>query len=65
MCNPLLDISANVDKDFLNKYDLKENDAILADPEKHANLYKELSQKPGSTFVSSVVSKFTRFECGF
>nr|CAH7722970.1 unnamed protein product [Callosobruchus chinensis] len=39
--NPLLDISANVDKDFLVKYDMKENDAILAS-DKHKNLYKEL-----------------------
>lgn len=42
MGNPLLDISANVDKEFLAKYDLKQNDAILADPEKHKNLYLEL-----------------------
>lgn len=32
--NPLLDISATVDDCFLEKYDLKPNDAILAD-EKH------------------------------
>lgn len=28
-CNPLLDVSANVDKAFLAKYGLKENDAII------------------------------------
>ena len=31
MCNPLLDFQATVGKDFLDKYGLKENDAILAD----------------------------------
>jgi adenosine kinase len=28
-CNPLLDISAAVDQEFLQKYDLKANSAIL------------------------------------
>lgn len=36
--NPLLDIIANVDDKFLKKYDLKPNDAILAEDTKHANL---------------------------
>uniref|UniRef100_A0A3B3ZSU1 Adenosine kinase n=1 Tax=Periophthalmus magnuspinnatus TaxID=409849 RepID=A0A3B3ZSU1_9GOBI len=31
MGNPLLDISAVVDKDFLDKYGLKPNDQILAE----------------------------------
>lgn len=35
--NPLLDIQVNVEKDFLDKYGLKDNDAILAD-ERHAPL---------------------------
>jgi len=39
--NPLLDISATVDKEFLKKYDLKSNNAILAE-EKHKALYEEL-----------------------
>ncbi|KAJ1550792.1 hypothetical protein HK096_004999, partial [Nowakowskiella sp. JEL0078] len=39
--NPLLDISVTVDQEFLNKYDLKPNDAILADP-KHAPIYAEI-----------------------
>uniref|UniRef100_A0A4W5L921 Adenosine kinase n=1 Tax=Hucho hucho TaxID=62062 RepID=A0A4W5L921_9TELE len=34
MGNPLLDISAVVDKDFLDKYGLKPNDQILAE-DKH------------------------------
>lgn len=38
MGNPLLDISAVVDSDFLAKYGLKANDAILAE-EKHKPMY--------------------------
>ncbi len=41
MGNPLLDISAEVPVDYLQKYDLKPNDAILAE-EKHMPIYKEL-----------------------
>lgn len=42
--NPLLDISANVDDGLLEKYELKPDDAIMAD-EKHMPLYKELIEK--------------------
>lgn len=41
MENPLLDISAEVDNTFLQKYGLKANDAILAE-EKHLPIYDEL-----------------------
>ncbi|CAI5520488.1 unnamed protein product [Closterium sp. Naga37s-1] len=41
MGNPLLDISAVVDDAFLNKYDVKLNNAILAE-EKHVPMYAEL-----------------------
>lgn len=41
MGNPLLDISANVGKDFLDKYDVQLDSAILAE-EKHFPLYDEL-----------------------
>uniref|UniRef100_A0A8C9TEF3 Adenosine kinase n=1 Tax=Scleropages formosus TaxID=113540 RepID=A0A8C9TEF3_SCLFO len=44
MGNPLLDISAVVDKDFLDKYGLKPNDQILAE-EKHKALFEELVKK--------------------
>ncbi|XP_072139055.1 adenosine kinase-like isoform X6 [Mobula birostris] len=44
MGNPLLDICAIVDKDFLCKYGLKTNDQILAD-EKHKGLFDELVSK--------------------
>jgi adenosine kinase len=30
-CNPLLDISATVNEEFLNKYNLKANSAILGE----------------------------------
>ncbi|GAB2257730.1 hypothetical protein Droror1_Dr00013890 [Drosera rotundifolia] len=44
MGNPLLDISAVVDHDFLTKYDIKLNNAILAE-EKHIPMYEEMSKK--------------------
>jgi adenosine kinase len=37
MCNPLLDIEADVELDILEKYGLKQNDAILAE-DKHLPL---------------------------
>lgn len=40
-CNPLLDMTVVGDQNLLNKYDLKNNNAILAE-EKHMPLYKEL-----------------------
>ncbi|KAF7995633.1 hypothetical protein HCN44_006740 [Aphidius gifuensis] len=49
--NPLLDISATVDEDFLKKYDLKANDAILAD-EKHKPLYDELIEQYKAEFIA-------------
>eukprot|EP01134_Creolimax_fragrantissima_P003362 CFRG3362T1 len=39
--NPLLDISANVTEDFLKKYELEDNNAILAE-DKHLPMYEEL-----------------------
>lgn len=41
MGNPLLDISAEVPPDYITKYGLKEDDAILAE-EKHLPMYQEL-----------------------
>lgn len=49
--NPLLDISATVDEDFLKKYELKANDAILAN-EKHKNLYDELIEQYNADFIA-------------
>ncbi|XP_073452867.1 adenosine kinase isoform X6 [Aquarana catesbeiana] len=44
MGNPLLDICAVVDKDFLDKYGLKANDQILAE-DKHKELFEELVKR--------------------
>ena len=44
MGNPLLDMSADVPASYLEQYDLKPNDAILAD-EKHLPIYRELIEK--------------------
>ncbi|XP_064174419.1 adenosine kinase-like isoform X4 [Anguilla rostrata] len=44
MGNPLLDISAVVDKDFLDKFGLKPNDQILAE-DKHKALFEEIVKK--------------------
>ncbi|ETN77805.1 kinase, PfkB family [Necator americanus] len=42
--NPLLDLQAVVGKDFLDKWNLKENDAILCD-DKHNAMFDELAEK--------------------
>jgi adenosine kinase len=44
MGNPLLDISAVVPMDFLEKYGLKLNNAVLAEPE-HTPVYGEMVEK--------------------
>ncbi|XP_076757365.1 adenosine kinase 2 [Xylocopa sonorina] len=51
MGNPLLDISATVDSNFLKKYDLKSNDAILA-TEKHKPIYNELLELYKADFIA-------------
>jgi adenosine kinase len=44
ICNPLLDISAEVPMALIEKYGLKLNNAILAEP-KHAPIYRELESQ--------------------
>ncbi|PIA33170.1 hypothetical protein AQUCO_04200138v1 [Aquilegia coerulea] len=51
MGNPLLDISAVVDDAFLDKYDIKLNNAILAE-EKHLPMYDEMSSKYQVEFIA-------------
>lgn len=51
MCNPLLDISANVGQDMLDKYDVKLDSAILAE-EKHLPIYQELVNKYSPSFIA-------------
>ncbi|KAF5102053.1 hypothetical protein D0Z00_000513 [Geotrichum galactomycetum] len=49
--NPLLDIQVNVDKEYLAKYDLKENDAILVE-DKHLPIFDEVVKLPNVTFIA-------------
>lgn len=49
--NPLLDIVASVPADFLAKYDVKVNNAILAE-EKHVPMYKELVDKFNVEYIA-------------
>jgi len=57
--NPLLDISAEVDPEFLEKYDLKANNAILAE-DKHKTMYDDMTEKykveyvPGGATQNSI-----------
>jgi len=51
MGNPLLDISAYVNHDLLQKYDLNPNNAILAE-EKHKPLYDELIDLYNAEFTA-------------
>ncbi|KZV26059.1 adenosine kinase 2 [Dorcoceras hygrometricum] len=44
MGNPLLDISAVVDQEFLDKFDIRLNNAILAE-DKHLPMYDEMASK--------------------
>uniref|UniRef100_A0AC35TKL1 Adenosine kinase n=1 Tax=Rhabditophanes sp. KR3021 TaxID=114890 RepID=A0AC35TKL1_9BILA len=50
MGNPLLDIITTVEKPFLDKYGLKEDDAILAE-DKHVPMFEELLKMDNLTFV--------------
>lgn len=49
--NPLLDVSAVVDQAFLDKYELKLNNQILAE-EKHVPMYKELAAKSNVEYIA-------------
>ncbi|CAL1387053.1 unnamed protein product [Linum trigynum] len=51
MGNPLLDISAVVDDGFLSKYDIKLNNAILAE-DKHLPMYDEMAGKYTVDFIA-------------
>ncbi|KAJ9515376.1 hypothetical protein QJQ45_016371 [Haematococcus lacustris] len=49
--NPLLDVSASVDSEFMAKYDLKPANQILAEP-KHLPMYEELAAKPSVEYIA-------------
>ena len=51
MGNPLLDISAVVDEDFLQRYDIKLNNAILAE-DKHLPMYDDMSSKYNVEYIA-------------
>ncbi|CAO4373953.1 unnamed protein product [Caenorhabditis nigoni] len=50
MGNPLLDIQTTVEKSFLDKWGLKENDAILCD-DKHNDMFTELTKDPTVQYI--------------
>lgn len=51
MGNPLLDISSEVGQDLLDKYDVKVDNAILAE-EKHLPIYKELVDNYSPQYIA-------------
>lgn len=51
MGNPLLDISANIGQDVLDKYGVEMNSAILAE-DKHQPLFKELVEKYDPAYIA-------------
>ena len=51
MGNPLLDISAVVDQSFLDKYEVKVDNAILAE-DKHLPMYKEMTENMDVEYIA-------------
>jgi adenosine kinase len=58
MGNPLLDISATVGQDLLDKYDVKLDSAILAE-EKHQPLFKELIDNYNPQYIAGGATQNT------
>ena len=58
MGNPLLDISANIGQDLLDKYDVKLDSAILAE-EKHQPLFKELVENYKPQYIAGGATQNT------
>ena len=56
--NPLLDISAEVGADYLKKYDLKDNDSIVAE-EKHMPIYRDLIENHEVLYIAGGVGQNT------
>jgi len=61
--NPLLDISANVQQDMFDKYELKTGNAILADPVKHLPLYSELVEKFNVEYIAGGAAQNSARAC--
>ncbi|KAI1315603.1 adenosine kinase [Mortierella claussenii] len=58
MGNPLLDIQVKANEELLARYNLKSNDAILAD-ESHMSLYEEITQFKEVVYVAGGASQNT------
>ncbi|GMF01206.1 unnamed protein product [[Candida] boidinii] len=56
--NPLLDLQVDVEKSYLDKYDLKENDAILVE-EKHMPVFDEVLKMDGVKLVAGGAAQNT------
>lgn len=56
--NPLLDLQVNVDSDYLKKYNLKDNDAILAE-ESHLKIYEEIIDNESLVLVAGGAAQNT------
>ncbi|KAK2766015.1 adenosine kinase [Arachnomyces sp. PD_36] len=56
--NPLLDIQGVGDAEMLKKYDVKDNDAILAE-EKHMGLYEDLIQNRNAKLIAGGAAQNT------
>jgi len=62
VCNPLLDISAEVDATVLDKYGVSLNSAILAE-EKHLPIFQELTQLPNVQYIAGGSAQNTARVC--
>ncbi|KAI9585424.1 hypothetical protein GQX74_001271 [Glossina fuscipes] len=60
--NPLLDIVATVDSEFLDKYNLRPDNAILAKDE-HMSLYKDLVEKYNPDYIAGGSAQNTLRVC--
>lgn len=56
--NPLLDLQVEVDADYLKKYDLKDNDAILVE-DKHLPIFDEIINKPNLVKIAGGAAQNT------
>jgi adenosine kinase len=59
MGNPLLDISAIADEEFLKKYEVKLDEAILADSVKHKSLYTDMVEKYDVQYIAGGATQNT------
>jgi len=62
MGNPLLDLQAHVDKAFLEKWELKQDDAILCG-DKHVPMFKEIVEKFKVEYVAGGSTQNTARVC--